>query len=75
MKYFVVFEWAGTNWSAYAPDVPGCVATGVTKEEVRRMMREALEFHFEGMREDGDQIPEPSGVWAEELEVEVPATA
>jgi predicted RNase H-like HicB family nuclease len=72
VKYLVIYHWSERNWSAWAPDVPGCVATGATKEEVRERMREALASHFAGMREDGDLMPEPSGVWAEELDVELP---
>jgi len=60
MKYAVVIEQAGSNYSAYVPDLPGCVATGDTKEEVEREIREAIEFHIEGMREDGLPIPTPS---------------
>lgn len=56
--YAVIYEDAGPNWSAYAPDVPGCVATGRTREEVEVNFREALEFHFEGLRERGEPIPE-----------------
>lgn len=57
--YAVVVEWAETNWSAYAPDVPGCVSTGDTPDEAIANMRDALAFHFEGLREDGESIPEP----------------
>jgi predicted RNase H-like HicB family nuclease len=60
MRYAIVIEKAPGNYSAYAPDVPGCVATGDTVEEVMREMREALAFHFDGLREDGLPIPEPS---------------
>ena len=60
MQYAIIIEHAaGTNYSAYAPDLPGCVATGETLEEVKFNMREAIEFHLRGMREDGDPIPEP----------------
>lgn len=58
MKYAVVIEWAGTNYSAYAPDVPGCAATGDTLVEVKQNIRDAIEFHLEGLREDGLPIPE-----------------
>lgn len=67
-KYAVVFERADENWGAYVPDLPGCVATGSTLEEVRQRMAEALEFHIEGMRMHGEVIPEPSTV-AETVEV------
>ncbi len=60
MKYAIVIERAGSNYSAYVPDLPGCVATGATRKEVESQIREAVEFHLEGMREDGEAIPEPS---------------
>lgn len=60
MKYAVVIEKAQNNYSAYVPDLPGCIATGATVEEVEREIREAIEFHLEGMREDGEPIPPPT---------------
>jgi predicted RNase H-like HicB family nuclease len=60
MKYAVVIEKAPSNYSAYVPDLPGCVATGATVEEVEREIREAIEFHIEGMRKDGEIVPPPS---------------
>jgi predicted RNase H-like HicB family nuclease len=60
MRYAIVIENAGTNYSAYVPDLPGCVATGATVEETERLIREAIELHLEGMREDGTPIPPPS---------------
>lgn len=59
MKYAIVIEKAKSNYSAYVPDLPGCVATGATIEEVETQIREAIEFHIEGMREDGEPIPPP----------------
>ena len=59
-RYAVVIENAGTNFAAYVPDLPGCVATGDTKEEVARLIREAIELHLEGMVEDGLPILEPT---------------
>jgi predicted RNase H-like HicB family nuclease len=59
-RYAVVVEDAGSNLAAYVPDLPGCVATGESKEEVTRLIREAIEIHFEGMIEDGIPIPDPS---------------
>ncbi len=59
MKYAVVIEQAGNNYSAYVPDLPGCIATGATIEEVEKEIREAIIFHLEGLREDGIQPPEP----------------
>ncbi len=59
-RYAIVFEDAGSNWAAYVPDLPGCVATGDTVEDVARLIREAIELHLEGMAEDGLPIPEPS---------------
>lgn len=58
--YAIVIEQARGNLSAYVPDLPGCVATGATVEEVTRNMREAIEFHLEGLVEDGSAIPEPT---------------
>jgi predicted RNase H-like HicB family nuclease len=60
MRYAIVIENAGSNFSAYVPDLPGCIATGATVEEVEREIREAIEFHIEGLREDGTPVPLPS---------------
>jgi len=60
MRYAIVIENAGPNYSAYVRDLPGCVATGATVEEVEREIRGAIEFHLEGMREDGSPVPQPS---------------
>jgi predicted RNase H-like HicB family nuclease len=60
MRYAVVIEKAEGNYSAYVPDLPGCVATGATVAEVEAEIRDAIEFHVEGMREDGLSIPAPS---------------
>lgn len=60
MRYAVVIEKAEGNYSAYVPDLPGCVATGTTVAEVESQIREAIAFHVEGMREDGLPIPPPS---------------
>jgi predicted RNase H-like HicB family nuclease len=62
MRYTIVIEQADGNYSAYAPDVPGCVATGATIEEVQQAMHEALVFHLEGLREQGLPLPQPSTV-------------
>lgn len=59
MKYAVVIEKAEGNYSAYVPDLPGCVATGATMQGIESEIREAIAFHIEGMREDGLPIPEP----------------
>ncbi len=59
MKILIVVEKSGTGYSAYSPDVPGCIATGATREEVEREMREAIAFHLEGLRADGAELPEP----------------
>ena len=58
--YAVIYERGKRNWSAYAPDLPGCIATGKTRRDVERRMREAIEFHIEGMREQGERIPKPT---------------
>ncbi len=60
MRYAIVIEKADGNYSAYAPDLPGCVATGASVEEVEAQMREAIAFHLDGLREDGALIPVPS---------------
>jgi predicted RNase H-like HicB family nuclease len=60
MRYAVVIEKAEGNYSAYVLDLPGCVATGATIEETEREIQEAIEFHLEGLRADGLQIPEPT---------------
>jgi predicted RNase H-like HicB family nuclease len=60
MRYAFVIEKAEGNYSAYVPDLPGCVATGDTVEETEQQIREAVEFHLRGMREDGLPIPEPT---------------
>ena len=62
MKYFVVIGKAEGNYSAYVPDLPGCVAVGETLKETERLIQEAVEFHLEGLREDGVSVPEPSAV-------------
>ena len=59
-KYLIIVEATETGYSAYSPDVPGCGSTGRTKEEVERNIQQALEFHLEGLREEGCAIPEPS---------------
>ena len=59
MRYAVVIEKAKRNYSAYVPDLPGCVATGATEEDVQRNIYEAIQFHLDGMREDGVRPPRP----------------
>jgi predicted RNase H-like HicB family nuclease len=59
MKYAVVIEKAGKNFSVYVPDLPGCVATGATVSEAEQSIREAIIFHLEGLREDGEVPPDP----------------
>ncbi len=60
MKYVAVLEQEPNNWSAYVPDLPGCVAAGVTREETERLIQEAIEFHVEGLLLDGLPLPKPS---------------
>ena len=60
MQYLVVIEQGPSSFGAYVPDLPGCVAVGKTKVEALRLIREAIEFHLDGMRQDGLPIPEPS---------------
>ena len=59
MKYAVVIEQADSNYSAYVPDLPGCVATGTTIKDAENEIREAIRFHIEGMKEDGLPVPAP----------------
>jgi predicted RNase H-like HicB family nuclease len=59
-KFLVLFEKSNTGYGAYAPDLPGCVATGRPLEETRARMAKAMEMHLSSMRDDGDEIPEPS---------------
>lgn len=64
MKYAVIYEKTDTGYSAYVPDLPGCIAAGDTLDQTSQLMLEAIEFHLAGMREDGDAIPEPTTVVA-----------
>ncbi|MDO8684606.1 MAG: type II toxin-antitoxin system HicB family antitoxin [Armatimonadota bacterium] len=57
-KYIVVYEHTENNWSAYSPDVPGCMATGKTRDKVERNFKDALAFHIEGLKADGLPVPE-----------------
>ena len=59
-RYAIVVEKAKSNYSAYVPDLPGCVATGATVKETERRLRKAIEVHVQGLREDGLPIPKPS---------------
>ncbi|MDP2878541.1 MAG: type II toxin-antitoxin system HicB family antitoxin [Sulfuricella sp.] len=68
MRYAIVVEKTENNYSAYVPDLPGCVATGQTVEETENEIREAIAFHIEGLREDGLTIPQPASI-VEYLEV------
>lgn len=61
-EYSVIIENAGSNYSAYSPDVPGCAATGDTIQETEQNFCEALQFHFDGLRSDGLPIPEPTTI-------------
>jgi predicted RNase H-like HicB family nuclease len=67
MRYLIVIEQTSTGYSAYSPDLEGCVATGATRDEVERNMREAIEFHIDGLEADGLEIPPPrsDGVYVE----------
>jgi predicted RNase H-like HicB family nuclease len=60
MKYLVVIEQTETGYSAYFPDLPGCVSTGVTQSDVERNMREAIAFHLEGLKLEGLAVPQPT---------------
>jgi predicted RNase H-like HicB family nuclease len=58
-KYLIIVEPTGKGYSAYSPDLPGCASTGETREEVEANMREAMQFHIEGLKQEGYEIPEP----------------
>jgi predicted RNase H-like HicB family nuclease len=58
-RYLIIIEQTATGFSAYSPDLPGCVATGQTREQVEREMHDAIEFHIEGLRLAGEQVPQP----------------
>ena len=60
MRYTVIYEKGPTSWGAYVPDLPGVVAVGVSRDEAERLIQEAVEFHLEGMREEGISIPPPA---------------
>ena len=60
MRYMVVLEQGPTSYGAYVPDLPGCVAAGESEEEVLQLIQEAIEFHLEGLREEGSPVPEPN---------------
>jgi len=62
MRYAIIIENDGNGCSAYVPDLPGCIAAADTVEEVRRLIGETVQMHLEGMREDGDPIPEPNSM-------------
>ncbi len=64
MQYLVIFEKDANSYSAYVPELPGCVAIGETMDEVRRLIAEAIQFHIEGLREDGFVVPLPSSTVA-----------
>ena len=68
MRYAIVVEKTANNYSAYVPDLSGCVATGLTVEETEREIREAIAFHIEGLIEDGLPIPQPESI-VEYLEI------
>lgn len=70
MKLLIIVESTDTGWSAFSPDLPGCIATGATRPEVEAAMASALEFHLEGLRIEGLEVPEPRS-YAKVLEVAV----
>ena len=59
MKYLIIIEKTDTGYSAYSPDLSGCIATGITQEEVQQEMQKAITFHLEGLKETGCEVPEP----------------
>ncbi len=71
MKYAIVIEKAEHNYSAYVPDLPGCISTAKTLSEIRRLMKEGIEFHIDSMQRDGEIVPPPTTV-CEYVQVNVP---
>lgn len=69
-NYLVIYEPGDHNWSAFCPDVPGCVAAGRTRSDTERLMAEALALHLQGLEEDDDFIPMPSGIEADYVRVD-----
>jgi predicted RNase H-like HicB family nuclease len=63
-KYLVIYEKTRTGYSAYVPDLPGCISTGRTRREIEKNIQKAIEFHIEGMLLDGEKVPEPSDNFA-----------
>ncbi len=70
MKYMVVLERGPESWGAHVPDLPGCVAVGENRDEALKLIREAIDFHIEGLKEQGERVPKPS---SESVLVEVHA--
>ena len=62
MKFIVIYERTKTGYSAYLPDLPGCIAAGPTLDDTRKLMNEAIAMHLEGMREDGEELPQPEAI-------------
>ena len=71
MEYVVIFEKGENSYGASVPDLPGCIAVAETMEEVRKLIAEAIEFHIEGLREDGEVVPQPSSSLLVQSESEV----
>jgi predicted RNase H-like HicB family nuclease len=69
-RYLIIIEKAGDGFATYSPDLPGCVSTGKTRDDVEKNMREAIEFHIDGFREEGFPVPEPQ---ASSSYIELPA--
>lgn len=69
MRYTVILEEGSTSWGAYVPDLPGCIAAGESREEVLDLIREAIEFNLEGLKDEGREIPQPHS-YSEVVEVD-----
>jgi predicted RNase H-like HicB family nuclease len=68
MKYLIVIERTPTGFSAYSPDLPGCIATGATRDDVEREMKQAIAFHLDGLKAEGMAVPQPNS-WSSYVEV------
>jgi predicted RNase H-like HicB family nuclease len=74
MRYLVVIEKGATSFGAYVPDLPGCVAAGETRDEALKLIREAIEFHIEGLKQEGQPVPPPSST-SEVVDIKLPNPA
>lgn len=70
LEYVVVYEQTPANWSAYVPDLPGCIAAGDTRDEVEQLIREGIALYLESLQEEGEPVPKP-GTWTGTVELDL----